>query len=50
MYGVAEYLMSLQEGEKARLDRQVQQVDQNEGTRQPPPDEEWATKEEERDG
>lgn len=46
MYGVAEYLMSLQEGEKARLDRQVQQVDQNEGTRQPPPDEEWATKEE----
>jgi hypothetical protein len=49
VYGVADYLMMLQEVVKSRLDRQqVQEVDQ-EGTRQPP-GEEWATKEEERDG
>lgn len=50
MYGVTEYLIMLQEGEKAHLDRQVQEVDQNEETRQPPPHEKLATKEEKRDG
>ena len=46
MYGVADYLMMLQEVVKSRLDRQqVQEVDQEEGTCQPP-DEEWATKQE----
>jgi hypothetical protein len=49
VYGVAEYLMMLQEVDKARLDRQVQEVDQKEETCQPL-DEEWATKEDERDG
>jgi hypothetical protein len=44
VYGVADYLMMLQEVVKSRLDRQVQEVDQ-EGTCQPP-DEEWARKEE----
>jgi hypothetical protein len=47
VYGVTESLLCLQEVVKSRLDRQqVREVDQNEGSCQPPPDEEWATKEE----
>jgi hypothetical protein len=39
VYGVAEYPMVLQEAVKTRLDRQVQEVDQKEGTCQPPDEE-----------
>lgn len=47
MYGVTEYLMSLQEVVKTRLDRQkVQEVDQRVGSCEPLPDQEWVTKEE----
>jgi hypothetical protein len=47
VYGLTEYLTSLQEVVKSRLDRpQVQEVDQNERSCQPPPDEQWATNEE----
>jgi len=46
VYGVAEYLMILQEAEKARLNRQERKAHQKEGTCQPL-DEERAAKEEE---